>query len=117
MECLNWRMWIYNLQCSAFFSCAQAFNVFQFCFMSPGTTKVLGQIKLLLMALVSGLVLGRKHSRIQWLAICVVLNAVLCFVIVGRKTDGGESFMGGGGGIFAIGVCLNLMHSMLSVRN
>jgi hypothetical protein len=44
--------------------------------MSPGSIKILAQLKIPLMAVMSMVILGRKYGALEWLAIGIVMMSV-----------------------------------------
>jgi len=80
--CLDIRRSLRALPVAAFFSAAQVAMLLAFRVFNAGSLKIMAQVNLPTMAILSRLFLGRRYTTQQWAAIALVAAAVAAFMQV-----------------------------------
>lgn len=82
-EAMNPTMIMKFALVSALFAVAQSFNVLSYAYLSGGTVKILGQVRLLQTAALSSAILGRRYLLVQWAVMASVMLAAGNFFLAG----------------------------------
>lgn len=82
MQCLDFRLFLNFLPVSLFFATGLSLKMMAVDHFHAGTIKIVGQLRLPAVALMSTLLLGRHYSIVKWQVIGAISTSCLCFVVL-----------------------------------